>query len=59
MCFSFLETAQSLLLCAYSPVFALLSRAARLFLTREAGGLSQRSPLGFRSSAAQQETGDV
>lgn len=53
------ETAQTLLLRAYSPVFALLSRAARLFLTREAGGLSQRSPLGFRSSAAQQEAGDV
>lgn len=32
---------------------------ARLFLTREAAGISQRSPLGFRSSAAQQEAGDV
>lgn len=53
------ETAQTLLLCVYSPVFALLPSAARLFLTREAGGLSQRSPLGFRSRAAQQEEGDV
>lgn len=49
--FSFQETAQTLLLRVYSPVFALLTSVASLFLTREAGGLSQRSPLGFRSRA--------